>query len=124
MYNRFLQIIFAFGILSLLSATLAYSQDKDGQRSNILFVIADDWSYPHASVYGDAVVKTPNFDRVAKNGVLFTNAYCVAPSCTPSRAGILTGLYPHRLQEGPIYGVFYQVISLYILIYWKKQAMP
>ena len=43
-------------------------------RPNILFAIADDWGWPHASAYGDAVVKTPNFDRLAKEGVLF-------PSC-------------------------------------------
>lgn len=70
------------------------------QRPDVLFVIADDWGYPHAGAYGDPVVKTPNFDRVAKAGVLFTNAYCAAPSCSPSRAAILTGLYPHRLEEG------------------------
>jgi arylsulfatase A-like enzyme len=67
---------------------------------NILLCIADDWSYPHASVYGDPVVKTPVFDRVARQGVLFTHAFCAAPSCTPSRAAILTGQAPHRLAEG------------------------
>lgn len=70
------------------------------QRPDILFVIADDWGFPYAGAYGDPLVKTPNFDRVAKAGVLFTNAYCAAPSCSPSRAAILTGLYPHRLEEG------------------------
>jgi N-sulfoglucosamine sulfohydrolase len=67
---------------------------------NILLCIADDWSYPHACVYGDPVVKTPVFDRVARQGVLFTHAFCAAPSCTPSRAAILTGQAPHRLAEG------------------------
>ena len=70
------------------------------QRPNILFALADDWSYPHAGVYGDRVVKTPSFDRVAREGALFTNAYCAAPSCTPSRAAMLTGQAPHRLEEG------------------------
>jgi len=69
-------------------------------RPNILFIIADDWSYPHAGVYGDKVVKTPNFDRVAREGALFTNAYCAAASCTPSRASILTGRAVHQLEEG------------------------
>lgn len=67
---------------------------------NILFCIADDWSWPHAGIYGDSVVKTPNFDRVAREGALFTRAFCAAPSCTPSRAAILTGQAPHRLREG------------------------
>lgn len=67
---------------------------------NFLFVIADDWSAPHAGVYGDPVVQTPNFDRVAREGVLFHRAYCAAPSCTPSRGAILTGQAIHRLEEG------------------------
>lgn len=69
-------------------------------KPNILFIIADDWGFPHASAYGDGVVKTPNFDKLAREGVLFTNAHCAAPSCSPSRAGILTGRYPHTLREG------------------------
>lgn len=69
-------------------------------RPNIVFVLADDWSYPHASIYGDPVVHTPNFDRIARQGVLFNNAYCAAPSCTPSRAALLTGRYPHALKQG------------------------
>ena len=68
-------------------------------RPNILFAIADDWGWPHASAYGDPVVKTPTFDRVAREGVLFHNAYISSPSCTPSRAAILTGQYHWRLEE-------------------------
>ncbi len=69
-------------------------------RPNILLCVADDWSYPHAGCYGDRVVKTPNFDKVAADGMLFTAAFCVSPSCTPSRAAMLTGQPPHRLDEG------------------------
>ncbi|MFB3829073.1 MAG: sulfatase [Bryobacteraceae bacterium] len=71
-----------------------------GSRPNILFAIADDWGWPHARVYGDTVIRTPTFDRVCEQGVVFTQAYCAAPSCTPSRAAILTGRAPHRLEEG------------------------
>src|SRR3954469_9313740 len=70
------------------------------ERPNIVLAIADDWSYPHASILGDPVVKTPTFDRVVREGVLFTRAFCAAPSCSPSRAAILTGQAPHRLTEG------------------------
>ncbi|WP_461055417.1 sulfatase family protein [Spirosoma arcticum] len=69
-------------------------------RPNVLFIIADDWGFPHAGVYGDPVVKTPHFDKLAREGVLFTDAHCTAPSCSPSRAAILTGRYPHTLREG------------------------
>jgi arylsulfatase A-like enzyme len=70
------------------------------QRPNILLCTADDWGHPHAGAYGDKVVKTPTFDRVAREGFLFTHAFSAAPSCTPSRAAILTGQAPHRLEEG------------------------
>jgi arylsulfatase A-like enzyme len=69
-------------------------------RTNILVVIADDWSHPHAGAYGDRVVKTPTFDRMAREGVLFSNAFAAAPSCTPSRASLLTGRAVHQLEEG------------------------
>ncbi|MFN7141482.1 MAG: sulfatase, partial [Limisphaerales bacterium] len=76
----------------LFAAVLGcFAQAKAQSRPNILFLIADDWSYPHASAYGDPIVKTPHFDRIAREGVLFTRAHSSAPSCTPSRAAILTG---------------------------------
>jgi arylsulfatase A-like enzyme len=69
-------------------------------RPNILLVIADDWSYPHASAYGDATAKTPAFDRIAREGARFDRAFTAAPTCTASRAALLTGQFPHRLAEG------------------------
>jgi N-sulfoglucosamine sulfohydrolase len=76
------------------------AQRVPSRRPNILFVIADDWSHPHAGAYGDRTVKTPAFDRVAREGALFANSFTVSPSCTPSRAAILTGQAVHRLAEG------------------------
>jgi arylsulfatase A-like enzyme len=67
---------------------------------NILFCIADDWGWPHAGVYGDPVVRTPTFDRIAQEGILFDHAFVSSPSCTPSRNAILTGQYHWRLGEG------------------------
>ncbi len=69
-------------------------------RPNILFAIADDWGWPHAGAYGDPVVKTPAFDRIAKEGILFQHAYVASPSCTPSRSAILTGQWHWRLKAG------------------------
>src|SRR5687767_9214779 len=86
----------------LLLASIACSLCAADQRPNILFCIADDWAYPHAGVYGDKVVRTPTFDRVAREGMLFTHAFSAAPSCTPSRAAMLTGRYPHQLEEGSV----------------------
>lgn len=70
------------------------------KQPNILFLIADDWSYPHAGIYGDPVVRTPTFDRLADEGALFIHAFTASPSCSPSRASILTGRYPHENESG------------------------
>ena len=82
---------------ALLLLSLSASADP---RPNLLFSIADDWSWPHAGVYGDRVIKTPTFDRVAREGVLFTHSFCAAATCSASRAAILTGRYPHELESG------------------------
>ena len=79
------------------SAALVRAADS---RPNILYCLADDWSWPHAGVYGDKTIHTPTFDRVAREGILFNYCFSAAPSCTPSRAAMLTGQYPHRLEEG------------------------
>lgn len=76
------------------------AQGARTRRPNILLCLADDQSYPHASAYGEPVIKTPVFDRIASRGILFTQAYCAAPSCTPSRSAILTGQDIWRLGQG------------------------
>ena len=85
--------------LTLLLLLLLAAPPKADERPDIFFAIADDWAFPHAGVYGDKVVKTPIFDGVAKEGVLFTHAFCASPSCTPSRAAVLTGQHIHRLED-------------------------
>lgn len=67
---------------------------------NIVFIIADDASWAHFGAYGDKVARTPNFDRIAREGAIFENAFCSSPSCTPSRGAILTGQQFWRLGEG------------------------
>src|SRR5688500_4452495 len=68
-------------------------------KPNILIAIADDWSWPHAGAYGCKFVKTPAFDRVAKEGVLFRNAFTASPGCSPSRAALLTGRHTWQLEQ-------------------------
>ncbi|VGO20396.1 sulfatase family protein [Pontiella sulfatireligans] len=67
------------------------------KKPNILFCLADDWGWPHAGAYGDTTVRTPVFDRLAKEGVVFDHAYVSSPSCTPCRSSILTGQQFYRL---------------------------
>ena len=86
--------------LGVLALCLSACQKEPQGPPNILFAIADDWGWPHAGIYGDPVIKTPAFDRVASEGILFNQAYICSPSCTPSRNAILTGQYHWRLGPG------------------------
>src|SRR5436190_1053624 len=76
-----------------------------GNRPNILFAIADDMG--HAGAYGTRWVHTPNFDRLAREGVLFLNAYTPNAKCSPSRACILTGRNPWQNEQAANHYPFY-----------------
>jgi hypothetical protein len=86
----------------VLCALLAFGASADAAapaaRPNILFALADDWSWPHAGAYGCRWVKTPAFDRVAAEGLLFARAYTPNAKCAPSRSCILTGRNPWQLK--------------------------
>ena len=93
----------AAGLLLILnsfqpSISRATETEQKG-RPNILFIIADDASRDSMGVYGSTYVDTPNFDRIAHEGVLFTQAYNCNPKCAPARACVLTGRYSWQLQE-------------------------
>jgi iduronate 2-sulfatase len=77
-------------ILSFLSCLILPADDK----YNVLFIIADDLCATALSSYGNKVCKTPNIDRLAQRGTLFTKAYCQATYCGPSRASFMSGYYP------------------------------
>ena len=94
-----LVLVFA-GASSALALARPHRGPQPARRPNILLAIADDWSFPHAGAYGDTTVRTPTVDRLAREGVRFTHAFVAAPSCTPSRAALLTGQAIHRLEEG------------------------
>lgn len=93
-----LKTTFAFLITVIILGSC--NQPAPVERPNILFCMADDWSWPHAGAYGDNVVRTPAFDKLAREGMLFENAFVSSPSCTPSRNAILTGQHFWRLDEG------------------------
>jgi len=67
----------------------------ENKRPNILLIVADDHGREALGCYGNPVIKTPNLDRLAKDGVRFTNAFCTSASCAASRSVILTGLHNH-----------------------------
>jgi uncharacterized sulfatase len=87
-------------VFSLFIVCCIACQPNNEKRPNILFCIADDQSYIHTSFQGTNEINTPHFDRIARNGILFQNAYCNASSCAPSRASILTGKNIWELEEG------------------------
>jgi len=80
---------------------LSFTNRKDlpAQRPNILFAIMDDVTYQHIGAYGCKWVKTPNFDRIARDGLLFKNAYTPNAKCAPSRSCIITGRNSWQLEE-------------------------
>ncbi len=83
-------------------------------RPNILFIIYDDWGWRDAGAYGCSWVKTPNFDRVAREGVLFENCFTSNPKCSPCRASILTGRSTWQLEEACCHnGVFPSKFAVY-----------
>lgn len=79
--------------------TRASAQEGSKKPPNILFAIADDWGYGHASVYGAKWVHTPAFDRVAREGALFNHCFTNNPKCSPCRASLLTGRNTWQLEE-------------------------
>lgn len=82
-------------LAALCAALIGHAAEPT--RPNILFVIADDWGNGHAGAYGCPWVKTPTFDRLAKEGLLFLNAYTPTAKCAPSRSAIMTGRHPWLL---------------------------
>jgi arylsulfatase A-like enzyme len=96
--------------------------------------MADDWGWPHAGAYGDPVVETPTFDRLAEEGILFENAFVAVPSCTACRNTLLTGQKFFRLGQGanlwstlhPKHAVFPLMLeeSGYAIGHWRKAWGP
>ena len=68
-------------------------QSEEAKRPNILFAISDDQSFAHTSFAGCKFIQTPAFDRVASEGIYFTNCNAGSPGCAPSRSTIVTGRY-------------------------------
>ncbi len=98
-------------ILFVIALTLIITgcsrQPEEIKRPNILFAIADDATWKHFGAYGCNWVKTPAFDRVANQGILFTRAYTPNAKCAPSRACILTGRNSWQLEEAANHSPFF-----------------
>lgn len=98
-----------FTMLLVLVALLAglAGPVRAADRPNVLIAISDDQSWPHASAYGSKMVSTPHFDRVAREGVLFNNAFSPSPGCSPSRAAFLTGRHTWQIEHAGTHASYF-----------------
>ncbi|MBT5321878.1 MAG: sulfatase [Verrucomicrobiales bacterium] len=92
----------------ILLSLLLFAQAEAGKK-NVVFILVDDWGWADAGVQGSDFFETPNIDRLAREGMRFTQAYAAAAICSPTRAAILTGKSPARLDmtiwhEGAVRG--------------------
>ena len=79
-------------LMACLLTSVLFAQ----QKPNVIVILTDDLGYGDLSCYGATKIKTPNIDKLAKQGVRFTNAHSTSATCTPSRYAIMTGQYPWR----------------------------
>jgi len=109
----------ALSLLALTAVTLSVpvnAQERPVRLPNVVLIYADDMGYADLSAYGNRMIKTPNIDRLARDGVKFTKAYTTAALCSPSRAGLLTGRYQQNSVRGQLSNGAYAHRS------WSKQA--
>ena len=83
-------------VLALCFVAIVCRGDAAEEKPNIIFFIGDDHSWWDSGCYGNDVVKTPNIDRLASQGMRFDRAYTVSAMCAVARSALYTGLYPHR----------------------------
>ncbi len=95
------------GVTGSMALSCKTGHSLFNKRPNILFAISDDQSWAHTGANDSKIVHTPNFDRIARQGVLFENAFCTAPQCSPSRASILTGRYIWQLEEAGTHSSYF-----------------
>ena len=89
-----------FGAALFLSASPPVLATTESPKPNLIVIVSDDQGYRDVGFNGGAEIPTPNIDRLAKEGVVFTQAYATGAVCGPSRAGFITGRYPTRFGCG------------------------
>jgi arylsulfatase A-like enzyme len=92
-----LRYLLAWSTALFLTATAAFGADSPPGRLNVVFILADDLGWRDLGCQGSTFYRTPNLDRLASQGMRFTQAYSACTVCSPTRASILTGKYPARL---------------------------
>ncbi len=111
--NQLPLIAFLLGMICVHGCTNEKQAGKEPARPNILFAISDDQSFPHTSFGGCTFINTPAFDRIAREGVYFSNCYAGSPGCAPSRSTIVTGRYHWQNEQSGQHASF-----------WSKKYIP
>lgn len=94
--TTFAPVALACFLASAASVACSQPTGEPGDRPNLVLIIADDMNWDDCGAYGHPSIRTPNIDRLAKDGLLFQHAYLTTNSCSPSRASIISGKYPHN----------------------------
>ena len=97
--SRLLPLLSGIVTLSGCNHAPQKNNGQNSQKPNIIYIFADDLGIGDLSCYGATKVSTPHIDRLAGQGVQFTNAYATSATSTPSRFGLLTGMYPWRQEN-------------------------
>ena len=88
---------FCFRVTSLIAAVALLMHGAAAETPNVIVIMADDLGYGDLSCYGATELETPHIDKLAGDGLRFTNGYCSASTCTPTRYSLLTGTYAFRV---------------------------
>lgn len=106
--TKFTKASFTFLLLGVVFACISCQSNQNNEsekldkQPNVVVIYLDDLGYGDIGAYGATQLKTPNFDKLAAGGVLFTDGHATSATCTPSRYGLLTGVYPWRNKEAKI----------------------
>lgn len=89
------ELFLGFSVVSIFISCMNPALNREKPIKNVVVILADDHALKVSGCYGNQIIHTPNIDKLAKDGVRFTYAYCNSPICSASRQSILTGKYPH-----------------------------
>ena len=91
------QLLVFLAVLALASAASLAAESQDKKRLNVVLILVDDLGWMDLSCQGSDYYKTPNIDKLASQGMRFTNAYAACSVCSPTRAAVMTGRWPGRI---------------------------
>ena len=129
--------------LTILGSLVVLGQASSAERKpNVVFILADDVGVNDLALYGSKFIETPNIDCLAERGIKFTQAYSASPLCSPTRASILSGLFPARigitapdchlvksvldkhLVNTPCHRKLNNLLSVFVVNHFMNQHMP